>query len=69
MIANYTLKSMFLMRINVYSFHWQDKNGDLIVRWDNAPHYRNIKTFPHYKHTKNVLKNQTMFVWRMFKIY
>ncbi|WP_457613542.1 toxin-antitoxin system TumE family protein, partial [Methanocaldococcus sp.] len=37
----------------IYSFHWQDKNGDLIVRWDNAPHYKNIKTFPHHKHTKN----------------
>ena len=37
----------------IYSFHWQDKNGDLIIRWDNAPHYKNIKTFPHHKHTKN----------------
>jgi len=36
-----------------YSYNWIDKNGSLICRWDNAPHYKNIKTFPHHKHTKN----------------
>ena len=33
-----------------YSFHWQDKNGILIIRWDNAPHHIKIKTHPHHKH-------------------
>jgi hypothetical protein len=23
-----------------YSFHWQDKNKNLVMRWDNAPHHR-----------------------------
>ena len=32
-----------------YSYHWQEKNGNLITRWDNAPHQK-IKTFPHHKH-------------------
>ncbi|WP_297073456.1 DUF6516 family protein [Thermococcus sp.] len=32
-----------------YSFQWQ-KDGKLIVRWDNAPHHRDIETFPHHKH-------------------
>ena len=32
-----------------YSFQWQ-KNGELIVRWDNAPHHRGIETFLHHKH-------------------
>ena len=31
----------------------EDKNGNIIIRWDNAPHYKNIKTVPHHKHTKN----------------
>ncbi len=35
-----------------YSFHWQDKNADLIIRWDNSPHHTNIMTFPHHKHMK-----------------
>jgi len=33
-----------------YSYHWQKRNGDIIVRWDNAPHHKELKTFPHHKH-------------------
>jgi hypothetical protein len=33
-----------------YSFHWQDSNNGLIIRWDNAGHHRQVKTFPHHKH-------------------
>ena len=32
-----------------YSYHWQEKNGKLITRRDNAPHQK-VKTFPHNKH-------------------
>jgi len=32
-----------------YSFQWQ-KDGNLITRWDNAPHHKDIETFPHHKH-------------------
>ena len=37
----------------IYSFHWQDEKGNLIIRWDNAPHHKHLKTFPHHKHIKN----------------
>jgi len=33
-----------------YSFHWQDNGGQLIIRWDNAPHFKELSTFPHHKH-------------------
>ncbi len=33
-----------------YSYHWQKENGELIIRWDNKPHWKNLKTFPHHKH-------------------
>ncbi|WP_026630000.1 toxin-antitoxin system TumE family protein [Dyadobacter alkalitolerans] len=33
-----------------YAFHWQKENGDLLIRWDNAPHFPNTPTFPHHKH-------------------
>jgi len=39
-----------------YSYHWQDENGKLITRWDNAPHHKQIKTFPHHKHAGNTLE-------------
>ncbi|MDN5344622.1 MAG: hypothetical protein PWQ18_733 [Clostridia bacterium] len=34
-----------------YSYHWVDINGNLIIRWDNAPHWRQVPTFPYHKHT------------------
>lgn len=35
-----------------YAYHWQDNQGNLIKRWDNAPHHQNIKTFPYHQHIK-----------------
>ena len=32
-----------------YRFHLMDAEGNLIFRYDNAPHYR-VSTFPHHKH-------------------
>ncbi|WP_297522135.1 DUF6516 family protein [Thermococcus sp.] len=40
-----------------YSFQWQE-GGKLRIRWDNAPHHRELSTFPHHKHVggeKNVV--------------
>jgi len=34
-----------------YSYHYQDAAGNLIFRYDNAPHHREVPTFPHHKHT------------------
>ncbi|MBI4645330.1 MAG: hypothetical protein HY738_01750 [Bacteroidia bacterium] len=33
-----------------YSYHWQDKFDKLKKRWDNAPHYRDLKNFPNHIH-------------------
>lgn len=32
-----------------YAYHVFD-GGAMVVRWDNAPHHRDIATFPHHKH-------------------
>ncbi len=32
-----------------YAYHWQDRDGKLIIRWDNAPDWE-VGTFPHHKH-------------------
>lgn len=34
-----------------YSYHWQNKEGKLIIRWDNAPHHPELFNAPHHKHT------------------
>ena len=36
-----------------YSYHWQKEDGELIIRWDNKPHWKDIKTFPYHKHERN----------------
>ena len=33
-----------------YRYHWQDKHGHLLKRWDNAPHHPEIETFPDHLH-------------------
>jgi hypothetical protein len=33
-----------------YSFHWQDAQGNLLRRWDNAPHYPSLPNAPHHLH-------------------
>ena len=33
-----------------YSYHYQDREGVLLFRYDSAPHHREILTFPYHKH-------------------
>lgn len=33
-----------------YAFHWQKGSGELVIRWDNAPHFPKLSNFPHHKH-------------------
>ena len=36
--------------VGKYSFHWQNSDGGLIRRWDNAPHHPEIPSFPNHVH-------------------
>ena len=38
------------LQVAKYSFHWQAKDGKLKMRWDNARHPPELKTFPHHTH-------------------
>ena len=40
-----------------YRFHLIDKYGEMVFRYDNAPHL-DIATFPHYKHLQSTIPNQ-----------
>lgn len=39
-----------------YSYHWQKADGNLILRWDNAPHHPEISTFPYHLHDGGIIK-------------
>ncbi len=38
------------IRTTKYSIHWQDADGNLLKRWDNAAHHPEISTYPHHVH-------------------
>jgi hypothetical protein len=45
-----------------YAYHIS-KGTQLIIRWDNAPHHRQVKTFPHHKHVKeDILESKEMSI-------
>ena len=55
-----------IITVEKYSFHWQAANGTLIRRWDNAPHHREIASFPHHFHDgdeNNVLPHAPLDVF------
>lgn len=27
-----------------YSYHWQNESKKMLIRWDNSPHWKDIKT-------------------------
>ena len=33
-----------------YRYHFQDKQNNLIFRYDNTPHFPGLEGFPHHKH-------------------
>ncbi|MBW8049165.1 MAG: hypothetical protein FVQ77_02265 [Cytophagales bacterium] len=36
--------------IEKYRYHYQGKNNKLIKRWDNAPHFHKLTSFPDHLH-------------------
>jgi hypothetical protein len=42
-----------------YRYHFQDQQNNLIFRYDNTPHFPNLKTFPHHKHLNKKIEAST----------
>jgi len=36
--------------MTAYSYYWLRSNETVIMGWDNAPHHKGVRTFPHHKH-------------------
>jgi len=52
-LFEYVAESEGRISLLKYSFHWQDAQGRLRRRWDNAPHYPNLLNAPHHVHSEN----------------
>jgi len=44
----------------LYSYHWQDQDGTMRIRWDNSPHHNDLRTFPHHKHAPQLEESMEM---------
>ena len=42
-----------IMKKMAYSYHYQNRDKELIFRYDNAEHYKEIATYPYHKHVTN----------------
>ncbi|MCD4844586.1 MAG: DUF6516 family protein [Methanosarcinales archaeon] len=42
-----------------YRFNLSDNDSNLIFRYDNAPHHKDILSFPHHKHTGTKVEPST----------
>lgn len=49
-LFEYVSESDGQIQLLKYSFHWQDTEGNLRQRWDNAPHYPGLPYAPHHIH-------------------
>lgn len=38
------------LQVTKYRFHWQDADGQLRKRWDNAAHHPEVPAHPHHVH-------------------
>ena len=47
----YFFEYYMLDELKKYRFHWQTRDGKMIARWDNAPHFASMRSFPDHKHT------------------
>jgi hypothetical protein len=45
--------------VEKYRYHYQNAEGKLIFRWDNAPHFPKLKSFPHHLHIADKVKEST----------
>lgn len=46
----YMVEEKHQLVLDRYSFHWQDKEGCLLIRMDNAPHFPDMPNAPHHVH-------------------
>jgi hypothetical protein len=57
--------------VTKYSFQWQAADGNLVKRWDNAPHHPKIATHPHHLHdggNENVVSHPPITAPEIFNL-
>lgn len=53
-IAIFAKKLHKALSVEKYRFHYMDKQGQMLFRYDNAPHHPELSSFPDHKHTEKI---------------
>jgi hypothetical protein len=48
---HFATESRNILSIDKYRFHYMDHKGQMLFRYDNAPHHSETGSHPHHKHT------------------
>ena len=65
-LFEYVTEASGHLDLRKYSFHWQDGQGNLKRRWDNAPHYPHLPNAPHHVHKEDRSVEEMMIVPDIF---
>jgi hypothetical protein len=49
--------------LDKYRYHFMDCNNNLVFRYDNAPHHKDIESFPHHKHLPNKVVSRDLLTF------
>lgn len=52
----------------LYSYHWQEKDGSLRIRWDNSPHHEHLRTFPSHKHSPQLQESDEVSLKEVLEV-
>lgn len=68
-LAKYIRTRRKKIHIESYRFHWQGASGQLIKRWDNVAHHKELDQFPHHIHlpTREVIGSAPMTLKKVLK--
>lgn len=54
--------------LTAYSYYWLRPDNSIIIGWDNAPHHKEVQTFPHHKHIgKNIMPSEQTNIKEVMK--
>jgi len=59
-ISIFATESRNTLSIDKYRLHYMNSTGQMLFRYDNAPHHPEIDSYPHHKHTSDKIMPSSM---------
>jgi len=59
-IAIFVTEFSNTLSVDKYRLHYMDNHGQMLFRYDNAPHHHELPMYPHHKHTPEKIIQTTM---------